>query len=96
MLLAYENYPYTGVNSEQAALVQDRSALLGAAIGKLPARQREAVEHLAVREQSLAEAAVATGRTTGSLRVDRQSPRAQDVANPTRRKGLRDGPLRFK
>ena len=43
---------------------------LDSAIGKLTAGQREAVTHLAVRSQSLAQAATATGRSTGSLRVD--------------------------
>jgi RNA polymerase sigma-70 factor (ECF subfamily) len=36
----------------------------------LPASQREAVQHLGIQEQSLAEAAAATGRTTGALKVN--------------------------
>ena len=40
------------------------------AVGKLSTRQREAVEHLALKSQSFAQAAMATGRSTGSLRLD--------------------------
>jgi RNA polymerase sigma factor (sigma-70 family) len=47
-----------------------RAATLGKAIAALPPRQREAVEHLGLRERTLAEAAAATGRTTGSLKVN--------------------------
>ena len=48
----------------------DQARILDAAIAELPERQREAVEHLALAEQSLAEAAAATGRSTGALKVN--------------------------
>lgn len=47
-----------------------RAKDLKAAIAHLSASQREAVEHLALREQSLAEAASETGKTTGALKVN--------------------------
>jgi len=40
------------------------------AIASLPARQREAVQHLVLEELSLADAATLTRRTTGSLKVN--------------------------
>lgn len=40
------------------------------AIAKLPPGQREAVEHLGLKEQSLAEAAAHTGRSAGALKVN--------------------------
>jgi RNA polymerase sigma-70 factor (ECF subfamily) len=45
-------------------------ARLGKAVADLPARQREAVQQLVLQERSLAEAAAATGRSTGSLKVN--------------------------
>ena len=36
----------------------------------MPQRQREAVQHLMVDERSLADAAVLTGRSKGSLKVN--------------------------
>ena len=68
--LAYENHADTIDDPEKAALGINRVALLNAAIGRLPARQRDAIEHIALRGYSLADAAVATGRTAGSLRVN--------------------------
>jgi RNA polymerase sigma-70 factor (ECF subfamily) len=43
---------------------------LHAAIAGLPPGQREAVEQMAIREHSLAEAAAETGRNTGALKVN--------------------------
>jgi RNA polymerase sigma factor (sigma-70 family) len=68
--LAYENQSDPGEDPEEAVLQRDRSKVRDSAIGKLSAGQREAVEHLALRSQSLAQAATATRRSTGSLRVD--------------------------
>jgi RNA polymerase sigma-70 factor (ECF subfamily) len=68
--LAYENHADAGDDPEEAAFGMDRAVLLGTAIGSLPARQRDAVEQIALRGHSLAEAAAATGRTAGSLRVN--------------------------
>lgn len=56
-----------------AALATEReqeARRLRAAIETLPPGQREAVEQLALRERSLAEAAQHTGRNTGALKVN--------------------------
>src|SRR5262249_56743281 len=49
---------------------RDRAAALGRAIATLPAGQREAVEQLALCERTLADAAAATRRSTGALKVN--------------------------
>jgi RNA polymerase sigma-70 factor (ECF subfamily) len=68
--LLYENQSDPGENPEEAVLQRDRSKVRDLAISKLSAGQREAVEHLALQSQSLAQAAMVTGRPTGALRVD--------------------------
>jgi RNA polymerase sigma factor (sigma-70 family) len=68
--LAYENHSDPSGDPEEPAFHIDHTEVLNSAVGKLSARQREAVEHLAFRSQSLAQAATITGRSTGSLRVD--------------------------
>ena len=69
--LAYENHPDPGRDPEDAANRGDHTVgRLNAAVATLPVGQREAVQHLALRQQSLAEAAAATGRTTGALKVN--------------------------
>lgn len=67
--LAYENHPDRDDASRETQRSQD-DARLHAAISTLPPGQREAVEQLALKEQSLAEAAQATGRTAGALKVN--------------------------
>ncbi|WP_329740994.1 RNA polymerase sigma factor [Dyella sp. A6] len=54
------------VDSERA----QEAARLRAAIETLPPGQREAVEELGLKEQSLAEVAERTGRNTGALKVN--------------------------
>jgi len=68
--LAYENHSDPSDGPEETAFHIDHTEVLNSAVGKLSARQREAVEHLAFRSRSLAQAATVTGRSTGSLRVD--------------------------
>jgi RNA polymerase sigma factor (sigma-70 family) len=68
-LLAYEKHSDPSGATEETAFHIDHTQVLSA-VGKLSARQREAVEHLAFQSQSLAQAATITGRSTGSLRVD--------------------------
>src|SRR5271154_815046 len=68
--LAYENHSDPSSDPAEAALQIDHTESLDLAVGKLTAGQREAVTHLAFRSQSLAQAATATGRSTGALRVD--------------------------
>lgn len=59
----------TGTPEDQADQTDCRS-LLGAAVASLPARQREAVEQLALKGRSLVDAAVAIGLTPGALKVN--------------------------
>jgi RNA polymerase sigma-70 factor (ECF subfamily) len=68
--LAYENHADTGGDPRESADRSDRIGLLGRAVATLPARQFEAVQHLALSGLSLAEAATATGRTMGALKVN--------------------------
>jgi RNA polymerase sigma factor (sigma-70 family) len=67
--LAYESYPDPAADSKGADHV-DGAARVGRAVATLPARQREAVQHIAVQGLSLREAASATGRTAGALKVN--------------------------
>ncbi len=68
--LAYEGHP-DPADSPERSLERDRQAhALRAAIAALPPGQREAVEQLGLQERTSAEAASATGRTTGALRVN--------------------------
>ncbi len=68
--LAYEGHSDPAANPERS-LEQGREAdTLRAAIAALPAGQRQAVEQLGLQERTLAEAASATGRTTGALKVN--------------------------
>jgi RNA polymerase sigma-70 factor (ECF subfamily) len=66
--IAYERHADESVATGRTALGGD--AQLGEAVADLPPRQREAVQHLVLQERSLAEAAAATGRSTGSLKVN--------------------------
>jgi len=68
--LAYESY--ADVSSDPAAQSAARSgaALITAAAANLPARQREALEQLALRGLSLEAAATETGRSKGALKVN--------------------------
>jgi RNA polymerase sigma-70 factor (ECF subfamily) len=66
--LAYENHP-DEVEADRQAKVEGPPALRDTIAG-LPRRQREAVQHLVLEDRSLAEAAVITGRSTGSLKVN--------------------------
>jgi RNA polymerase sigma factor (sigma-70 family) len=68
--LAYENHSDQGGDPEEAAFQIDHTEVLNLAVKRLSTRQREAVEHLALLGQSLAQAAAATGGSTGSLRVN--------------------------
>lgn len=48
----------------------DAAGQVGRAVAALPTRQREAVHQLIFQDRSLADAAVATGRSAGSLKVN--------------------------
>jgi RNA polymerase sigma-70 factor (ECF subfamily) len=66
--LAYENHPDEGEADRQTRV--EAPPGLRDTIASLPRRQREAVQHLVLEDRSLAEAAVVTGRSTGSLKVN--------------------------
>lgn len=59
-----------GDDASAATERQQRARRLREAVAHLPPAQREAVEHLGIKERSLAEAATHTGRTTGALKVN--------------------------
>ena len=68
--LIYEQHADPDADAARGWEETGRARDLRVAIGGLSASQREAVEHLALREQSLAEAARETGKTTGALKVN--------------------------
>lgn len=68
--LTYEQHADPDADAARGWEDVERARTLRTAIAGLSAGQREAVEHLALREQSLAEAALATGKTTGALKVN--------------------------
>jgi RNA polymerase sigma-70 factor (ECF subfamily) len=67
--LAYESYADEAIDHLVRIEHKDKAKQIGAALTELPQRQREAVQHLMVDERSLADAAVLTGRSKGSLKV---------------------------
>ncbi len=68
--IAYEGHADTAQSAGQALESADHAHRLRLAVTALPDRQREAVERLALREQSLDEAAADTGRSKGALKVN--------------------------
>jgi RNA polymerase sigma-70 factor (ECF subfamily) len=67
--LALELHPDRD-DASAAAERQQQAQYLRAAVAELPPAQREAVEHLGLKEQSLPETAAQTGRATGALKVN--------------------------
>jgi RNA polymerase sigma factor (sigma-70 family) len=68
--LAYEAHSDPDANAARGWETAARTKVLGQAVAELPLGQREAVEHLALRELSLDQAAAVTGRTKGALKVN--------------------------
>lgn len=68
--LAYENYAEPDRQTDRPLEEAQRAHILGEAIQGLSDGQREAVEHLAIREMSLAEASRVTGKSKGALKVN--------------------------
>jgi RNA polymerase sigma factor (sigma-70 family) len=68
--LAFENHPDPTASPEDQAEQVARRKFLGIAVAALPARQREAVEQLALNGKSFADAAIATGLTPAALSVN--------------------------
>jgi RNA polymerase sigma-70 factor (ECF subfamily) len=64
---AYETFADPAANRESEMLTRDA---LGRAIAELPARQREALELLKLRELSLRDAAQVSGRSIAALKVN--------------------------
>lgn len=67
---AFEAEPAESADALGTVEASEDAAALHRAIAGLSPPQREAVERLALREQSLAEASAATGRTPGALKVN--------------------------
>jgi RNA polymerase sigma factor (sigma-70 family) len=67
---SYESHADEADPPDHAAEAKQRAQHVRQAIASLPPRQREAVEHLSLAERSLAEAAAATGRSEGALKVN--------------------------
>jgi RNA polymerase sigma factor (sigma-70 family) len=68
--IAYESYPQEVASADDRLDAEKRSQVLRASIATLSPGQRQAVERLALREQSLEEAAAETGRTKVALKVN--------------------------
>jgi RNA polymerase sigma-70 factor (ECF subfamily) len=67
---AYLNQPASAPEADDLVDRADQSAILAAAIATLPEGQRQAIELLALQENSLEQAAAITGRTKGALKVN--------------------------
>jgi RNA polymerase sigma-70 factor (ECF subfamily) len=67
---AYLNHPGADADADAGLDRADQARLLADAIALLPPGQRQAVELLALREQSLEEAAGVTGRSKVALKVN--------------------------
>jgi len=68
--IAFENYPDESADPAGGLQQADDAGRVSQALASLPPRQREAVQHLVLNEQSLAEAAVSTRRSKVSLKVN--------------------------
>jgi RNA polymerase sigma factor (sigma-70 family) len=68
--LAYEAESDAGPLPGASIEARERDARLARAVAALPEGQRQAVEHLSLRERSLDETAAATGRSKGALKVN--------------------------
>jgi RNA polymerase sigma-70 factor (ECF subfamily) len=68
--LAYEDHADQSAAPSEGLEQDGRAKILREAIAHLPVGQREAVERLALREQSLSEASAETGKTAGALKVN--------------------------
>jgi RNA polymerase sigma factor (sigma-70 family) len=67
---SYETHADEAELPDRLAEAAQRARHVRQAVASLPPRQREAVEHLSLAERSLAEAAAATGRSEGALKVN--------------------------
>jgi RNA polymerase sigma-70 factor (ECF subfamily) len=67
---AYLAHADSAPDADSQAYAGFRSEALRAAVARLPAGQREAIELIGLGEKSLEEAAVVTGRSKGALKVN--------------------------
>ncbi len=69
--IAYEGYAGgEGFDQDRDVTLEQRGKLLESALSSLPPSQRQAIEALALRQLSLDEAADATGKSKGALKVN--------------------------
>jgi RNA polymerase sigma factor (sigma-70 family) len=68
--LAFESHVDDSADPTQGLATADAIGTVANALAGLPARQREAVQHLVLEERSLEEAATLTRRGKGSLKVN--------------------------
>jgi RNA polymerase sigma-70 factor (ECF subfamily) len=68
--LAFESHADQAADPAQELAHADATGTVARALASLPARQREAVQHLVLEERSLTDAAALTRRTKGSLKVN--------------------------
>lgn len=68
--VAFESYPDHGADPARGVEHAQTSGRVKDALANLPAGQREAVEALVLREQSLAEASITTRRSKSALKVN--------------------------
>jgi RNA polymerase sigma-70 factor (ECF subfamily) len=68
--LSFESYADQTADPARGLAYADESGIVTRAIGTLPARQREAVEHIVLADRSLADAAVLTRRSKVALKVN--------------------------
>jgi RNA polymerase sigma factor (sigma-70 family) len=68
--LAYASHADEAVDVSAGLDRESDARRIGTALAQLPRRQREAVQHLMLEERSLGDAAVLTGRSKGSLKVN--------------------------
>jgi RNA polymerase sigma factor (sigma-70 family) len=68
--LAFESHADQAADPAQGLAHADATGAAARALASLPTCQREAVQHLVLEERSLADAAVLTRRTKGSLKVN--------------------------
>ena len=68
--VAFESYPDHGADPARGVEHAQAAGRVKDALANLPAGQREAVEALVLREQSLAEASITTRRSKSALKVN--------------------------
>ena len=68
--VAFESYPDHGADPARGVEHAQAACRVKDALANLPAGQREAVEALVLREQSLAEASITTRRSKSALKVN--------------------------